>query len=660
MSEIAAVARPELPSSSRFLRRALRKPLGVISAVYLVLLTLACVLASVIAPYGPLTEDLTHVQAGPSAAHLLGTDELGRDVLSRLLYGGQLTLLGVVECVAVLLIISLPAGLAAGYLGGWVDRAISAVVDLLLSVPGIIVVLAVLTVFGTSMTAAMVTFGVLGSAGVIRVIRSAVLSVREELYVAAARVSGVSEPRIVVRHVLPRIAGPVIVQASLFAAIALAIQTGLAFLSLGVAPPAPSWGGMVGEAANLIDQDGWLLVPSGGIIALTILAFGLIGDAVRDATVEGWSATTAPAVRKLKRPAAPAAALPVSTAAADVRATDGRWSADPGQDEGTALAVRGLTVEFDGPGGPVTVVDGVSFTLRAGEVLGIVGESGCGKSVTALSLLRLLPPNGRISGGRVLLNGQDLTAVSEREIAALRGKAMAMVFQDPTVSLDPSFLVGAQVAEVVRRHDRVSRAAARRRVLELFEQVRLPDPAGVARRYPHELSGGMAQRVSLALALAGRPSVLIADEPTTALDVTVQAGILELLRQLRKETGMSIILVTHDWGVVADVCDRALVMYAGQVVEQAPVRALFRQPRHPYTLGLQECNPQRWTADGDLPVIPGTVLPPALWPVSCRFRERCRLAASDCALAAIPLEHDADNREVRCIHWHELASASSA
>jgi peptide/nickel transport system permease protein len=660
MSEIAAVARPELPSSSRFLRRVLRKPLGVISGVYLVLLTLACVLASVIAPYGPLTEDLTHVQAGPSTAHLLGTDELGRDVLSRLLYGGQLTLLGVVECVAVLLIISLPAGLAAGYLGGWVDRAISAVVDLLLSVPGIIVVLAVLTVFGTSMTAAMVTFGVLGSAGVIRVIRSAVLSVREELYVAAARVSGVSEPRIVVRHVLPRIAGPVIVQASLFAAIALAIQTGLAFLSLGVAPPAPSWGGMVGEAANLIDQDGWLLVPSGGIIALTILAFGLIGDAVRDATVEGWSATTVPPVRKAKRPPVPATSPPASLAAADIQGTPGRWPAGPEPDDGTALAVRDLTVEFDGPGGPVTVVDGVSFTLRAGEVLGIVGESGCGKSVTALSLLRLLPPNGRISGGRILLNGQDLTAVSEQEISALRGKAMAMVFQDPTVSLDPSFLVGAQVAEVVRRHDRVSRAAARRRVLELFEQVRLPDPAGAARRYPHELSGGMAQRVSLALALAGRPSVLIADEPTTALDVTVQAGILELLRQLRKETGMSIILVTHDWGVVADVCDRALVMYAGQVVEQAPVQDLFRQPRHPYTLGLQECNPQRWTADGDLPVIPGTVLPPALWPVSCRFRERCRLAASDCAVAAIPLEHDADNREVRCIHWHELASASSA
>ncbi|MFY9887791.1 MAG: dipeptide/oligopeptide/nickel ABC transporter permease/ATP-binding protein [Streptosporangiaceae bacterium] len=654
MTQLAVVSQPDLPSSQRFLRRALHKPLGVISAVYLVLLTLACVLAPLIAPYGPLAEDLTHVQEGPSAAHLLGTDELGRDVLSRLLYGGRLTLLGVVECVGVLLIISLPVGLAAGYLGGHVDRAASAVVDLLLSVPAIIVVLAVLAVFGSSMAAAMVTFGVLGSAGVIRVVRSAVLSVREELYVAAARVSGVSEPRIVIRHVLPRIAGPVIVQASLFAAIALAIQTGLAFLSLGVAPPAPSWGGMVGEAASLIDQDGWLLVPSGGIIALTILAFGLIGDAVRDATVEGWSSRTAPALRAGRR-ARPEAApddrpesVPAGPAAGAAAPAD------------AVLAVQDLTIEFDGPGGPVTVVDHVSFALRPGEVLGIVGESGCGKSVTALSLLQLLPSNGRIRGGRVLLGGRDLTAMTERQISGLRGSAMAMVFQEPTVSLDPSFLVGSQVAEVVRRHDRVSRAAARQRVLELFEQVRLPDPGSVARRYPHELSGGMAQRVSLALALAGRPGVLIADEPTTALDVTVQAEILELLRQLRAETGMSIILVTHDWGVVADICDRAVVMYAGQIVEQARIGALFREPHHPYTLGLQECNPQLWGSGDDLPVIPGTVLPPALWPASCRFRERCRFATAECAQAPVPLERDADDREVRCIHWQQVAPVRSA
>ncbi len=648
-AQTAIAARPSAPASGGFLRRAARKPLGVISAAYLLVLTLACVLAPVIAPYQPLAQDLSHVEAGPSAAHLLGTDELGRDVLSRLLYGGQVTLLGVAECVAVLLIISLPAGLAAGYRGGWVDRVTSTVVDLMLSVPAIIVVLAVLAVFGSSMTAAMITFGVLGTAGVIRVVRSAVLSVREEPYVAAARTSGVTELRIVGRHVLPRIAGPVIVQASLFAAIALALQTGLAFLGLGIQLPAPSWGGMVGEASNLINQDAWLLVPSGGVIALTILAFGLLGDAVRDAAVEGWSGTA---------PTRAAAATRTRTRQAEVSPPAASVPSEAG-----VLAVQGLTVEFDGPGGPVTVVDGVSFTLQRGEVLGIVGESGCGKSVTALSLPGLLPETGRISSGRVMLDGRDLAAMSERELAGIRGSQIAMVFQEPMASLDPSFRVGAQVAETIRAHEKISRRQARERVLKLFEQVRLPDPAEVFRRYPHELSGGMAQRVCIAQALAARPRVLIADEPTTALDVTVQAEILALLRSLRAETDLSVILVTHDWGVVADICDRAVVMYAGQVVEQSPVRSLFHDPHHPYTLGLQECNPEHWTDTAELPVIPGTVPPPGRWPRACRFHQRCRFATTECTLEPIPLVSTAqqgnESRQVRCLHWREVQPVRS-
>ena len=648
-AQTAIAARPSAPASGGFLRRAARKPLGVISAAYLLLLTLACVLAPVIAPYQPLAQDLSHVEAGPSAAHLLGTDELGRDVLSRLLHGGQVTLLGVVECVAVVLLISLPVGLAAGYLGGWVDRGASTVVDLMLSVPTLVVALAVLAVFGSSMTAAMITIGVLGSAGVIRVVRSAVLSVREELYVAAARTSGVTELRIVGRHVLPRIAGPVIVQTSLFAAVALALQTGLAFLGLGIQLPAPSWGGMVGEASNLIDQDAWLLVPSGGVIALTILAFGLLGDAVRDATVEGWSGTA---------PARAAAATRTRTRQAEVSPPAAGVPSEAG-----VLAVQGLTVEFDGPGGPVTVVDGVSFTLRRGEVLGIVGESGCGKSVTALSLPGLLPETGRISSGRVMLDGRDLAAMSERELAGIRGSQIAMVFQEPMASLDPSFRVGAQVAEAIRAHEKISRRQARERVLKLFDQVRLPDPAEVFRRYPHELSGGMAQRVCIAQALAASPRVLIADEPTTALDVTVQAEILALLRSLQAETDLSVILVTHDWGVVADICDRAVVMYAGQVVEQSPVGSLFHDPHHPYTLGLQECNPERWADTAELPVIPGTVPPPGRWPRACRFHQRCRFATTECTHEPIPLVATAqqgnESRQVRCLHWREVQPVRS-
>lgn len=632
-----------------FIRRVAGKPLGVASAVFLVVVIFACVLAPVISPYGALQQDLLHINGGPSAAHWLGTDELGRDILSRLLYGGRVTLLGVAECVGVILGISIPIGLMAGYMGGVVDRWVNNVVDLLLSVPNIIIVLAVLAVFGTSMAAGMVTFGLLGSAGVVRVLRSTVLSVREELYVDAARLSGLSDLRIMTRHILPRVAGPIIVQGSLWCGIALGVQTGLAFLGVGITPPAPSWGGMVGEASQLIYQDPWMLVPSGGIIALTILAFALLGDAVRDAAFEGWSAASAEAPvgrRKQRR-----SAFGVNDIGHGEVAVPGRSEA--------ILSVRHLSVAFETPRGPLVVVDDVNFELCAGEVLGIVGESGSGKSVTALAIMGLLPGNGRISQGRVILGEKELSVLSERAINDIRGDEIAIVFQEPMSALDPAFTVGAQVAEVVRQHERVPRKVARARVVELFQQVRLPDPVAVAKRYAHELSGGMAQRVCLALALAGKPRVLIADEPTTALDVTVQAEILSLLRTLQQETGMSVLLVTHDWGVVADLCDRALVMYAGQIVEEAAVKDMFARPSHPYTRGLQMCNPAVVGDTDELPSIEGTIPPPHRWPAGCRFFERCNFATAECATAAVSMEPDGEGRQVRCLHWGHVAGLAT-
>ncbi len=627
----APVARPGV------LRRAVRKPLGVVSTVFIVLIAAACILAPVLAPYGAQTEDLLHVNAGPSAAHLLGTDELGRDILSRLLYGGRITLLGVLECVVVILIISLPLGLASGYLGGSFDRFANAAIDLVLSIPAIIVVLAVLAVFGSSMTVGMVTYGIIASAAVSRVIRSATLAIREELYVDAARTSGLSNLRIVVGHVLPRVAGPVIVQTALWAALALIVQTGLAFLGLGVTPPAPSWGGMVSEAAQLIDQDRWMLVPSGGIIALTTLAFGFIGDAVRDAAVEGWSGSVQTARPARRR--APMRTVEVETQEA--------------LPDTAVLAARSLSVAFTKGGQTVTVVDDISFDLQHGEVLGILGESGSGKSVTALSLLGLTPGNGHATGA-VHFSGHDLTKLQESELQRFRGGEIAMVFQDPMGALDPSFRVGAQIAEVVRQHRRMSRAEAWQTAVAMLGQVRLRDPETVARRYPHELSGGMAQRVCLALALSTEPRVLIADEPTTALDVTVQAEILDLLRTLRDERELSIILVTHDWGVVADLCDRVVVMYAGQVVEVAEVDYLFRDPLHPYSSALQRSNPAAVDLAKDLPSIPGSVPPPEAWPSGCRFYERCAQAKPQCASSAIALEN-VGTRTVRCCRWRELA-----
>ena len=318
------------------------------------------------------------------------------------------------------------------------------------------------------------------------------------------------------------------------------------------------------------------------------------------------------------------------------------------------LSVRGLTVAFDLPDGEATAVRDVSFDVAAGEIVGIVGESGSGKTVTARSLLGLLPPSGNVVAGSAVFDGIELTGLSERALGRVRGARIALVSQEPLSGLDPVFRVDSQLAEVIRRHQRVGRAAARTRALELLRTVQIGDPERVARLYPFELSGGMAQRVSIALALAGDPALLIADEPTTALDVTVQAQILAVLRELRERRDMAIVFVTHDWGVLADVCDRAVVMYAGEVVEQAAVEELYRRPRHPYTRSLLAANPHRAAVADTLPTIRGAVPSPAVWEAGCRFRPRCEFATGECAAGPIPLIQVGTGRQVRCIRAEEV------
>ncbi|MDQ4488977.1 dipeptide/oligopeptide/nickel ABC transporter permease/ATP-binding protein [Sinomonas sp. ASV486] len=625
-------------------RRILRSPVGLACLIYLAIVVIACAFAPWIAPYDPLAQDLHAIGQGPSGVHLLGTDVLGRDVLSRLLFGGSYSLGGVLIAVVVLLVVAVPIGLLAGYAGGRADRIISRVIDVAMSVPVIIILLAVLTIFNRNMTAAMTVFGLLGSSGLIRVIRGNVMSVREELYIDAARVIGLGPAQIAVRHVLPRTAGAIIVHVSIFAAISLGVQTGLSYLGLGVPPPAPTWGGMVGDAATVIQTVPWLLVPSGGIIALTVLAFGLLGDVVRDATSERAKTATA---GKSKRKAA--------------TAVDSRLAA-PGSlvpHSEALLSVRGLTVAFGPDDRPITVVENVSFDVLPGECVGLVGESGSGKTVTALSLLGLLKRGGRITAGSVLLEGRDISGLPEREKRRFRGTEIALISQEPMVALDPSFTIGDQLAEVVRSHTRmknkkVSRAAARKRAVELITAVNIPDPEAVAKRYPHQISGGQAQRVAIAAAIAGDPKLLIADEPTTALDVTVQAEILDLLRSLQSKNGMAVLIVTHDWGVVADLCDRALVMYAGQIVETADIGRVFDHPLHPYTKALLEASPHLAVEGEPLPAIPGSVPRPTDWPKGCHFAARCRFATDACVAAPIPLLDMAHDRTSRCIHTDQL------
>jgi oligopeptide/dipeptide ABC transporter ATP-binding protein len=313
------------------------------------------------------------------------------------------------------------------------------------------------------------------------------------------------------------------------------------------------------------------------------------------------------------------------------------------------LSLRDLRTYFHAESGLARSVDGVSLDVYPGETLGVVGESGCGKSVTALSVLRLIRPPGRIeAGSQVLFDGRDLLTLPERELRAIRGNRIAMIFQEPMTALNPVFTVGDQIAEVVRVHERTGARVAWARAVEMLAAVGIPDPERRAKEYPHQLSGGMRQRVMIAMALILKPAVVIADEPTTALDVTIQAQILELLADLQRQLGTAIMMITHDLGVIAEVARRVVVMYAGEVVEEAPVEALFAAPHHPYAEGLLAAIPRLGARRDRLATIPGTVPPATAWPTGCRFRDRCPYAWERCATEHPPLYQIGAGRVSRC------------
>ena len=319
-------------------------------------------------------------------------------------------------------------------------------------------------------------------------------------------------------------------------------------------------------------------------------------------------------------------------------------------DEAVLLSVRDLTVAFDTRRGSLDAVRGVSFDVKAGRTLGVVGESGSGKSVTAMALMQLLPETASIKTGTVSFGGRDLTKLSEREMQAIRGSEIAMVFQDPMASLNPILTIGHQLMEPLRLHMGLGRAAARTRGEELLSLVRIPSPTQIMRSYPHELSGGMRQRVMIAMALACGPRLLIADEPTTALDVTTQAQILELLRDLQERLHMAVLLITHDLGIVSEFADEVMVMYAGRTVERSPVAALFEKPGHPYTEGLLRSMPPLEDEDPEtLPAIKGNVASPFALPSGCAFHPRCPYAYDDCTRLSPALARVAEGHEAACL-----------
>lgn len=614
-----------------------RKPLMLASAIWLVLIVVLTALAPLIAPYGPTEQNLMAVLQGPSAEHLLGTDNLGRDTLSRILYGGQVTLLSVLLATSVALVLGSLLGVISGYVGRWVDTLLTAIADILMSIPTLVILLAIAAVTGRNNTVVMVSIGILLSASVFRVVRAATLELRGELFVTAARTSGLGGFAILVRHIIPRLGSVILIQAAVIASLALVVQVGLGFLGIDVEPPAPSWGNMVASASQTIYTSAWPLIAPAVVIIITVLAFSLLGDGAQQLrTARGRRQISLRNKKMRTRGQSPSAVLPALETSAD-------------SDEEPLLSLRNLSVRVNPQGrAPVKLIDDVSIEVYPGEIVGLVGESGAGKSVTARAVLGLAPRDLDVTGS-VRYRGIEMLDAPDDVLRKIRGKQIAFIGQDPMMSLSPTVRLGAQLAEAVRRHRGVGRKEAERITLELLELVRIVDPKSVARLYPHQISGGMAQRVVIAMALAGEPSLIIADEPTTALDVSVQMQILELLRTLQAERSLAMVIVTHDWGVVADICNRAVVMYAGQVVEESPVRDLFAHSAHPYSTALRAADPHLQTGGTRLRTIAGQVPPPGDWPVGCRFSGRCAFRVDACDAAPIELLPYGEHRSVRCI-----------
>lgn len=583
MTELAAtgVMAPDVTSEMRaarshLARRFLKNPLGVAALSVLTLIVLAAIFAPLLTSYNPNAVSVLNILQGPGAGHLLGTDGAGRDVWARLLYGARYTLAGALLATVVAAVLGIASGLVAGYYGKWFETSASWVTTLLMALPGIVVLLAARAVLGPSLWTVMLIFGVLLVPAFYRLVYAAVSGVRNELFVDAARVSGVSDLRIIARHILTVVRAPIILQASIVFGIAIAVQVGLDFLGFGD-QTIPTWGNMLNDGFTNLYRDPQLVVWPGLAVVITGVALTLFANALRDE------------LEQSARPRHRRAAV-VTAAAGPVR---------PGNDTivheelGSAaqapllLHIEDLAVGYPQADGSVTrVVDNVSLDIRRGEVHGLIGESGSGKTQTAWSVLRLLPTGGEILEGSIRFDGQDLSRVPQAKMRDIRGGRIAYIPQEPMSNLDPSFTIGSQLTEPMRIKLGLSKSEAKARALKLLGQVGIPNPERTFASYPHELSGGMAQRVLIAGAVSCEPDLVIADEPTTALDVTIQAEILDLLRELQRELGVTILIVTHNFGVVADLCDRVSVMQKGRIVETGPVRALFTDPRHPYTRSL--------------------------------------------------------------------------
>ncbi|CAN5748126.1 dipeptide/oligopeptide/nickel ABC transporter permease/ATP-binding protein [soil metagenome] len=634
LGRVGEVARPGLA------RRFLRRKSFLLGSTALAIIGLVALLAPVLAPHDPLKQDLARSLWPPvwvdggSPEHLLGTDALGRDVLSRIMFGARNSLLIAFLAVLIASVLGLAAGLVAGFSRGWPDALLMRLGDMQLAFPFILLAIIVLGVSSErSILHLVLVLGIPGWILYARVVRSRVLAERDKDYVTAARAIGAGNLRQIRKYLLPSVWQVVLVIALLDLGFVILIESTLSFLGFGLAPPTPSWGSILAEGRRNMSIAPWLAVLPGLAILVTVLAVNLTADGTADVLDPRLRKGT---FRRLR-----------------LKGTSGREPVEPRPEpseaphapaaaalpDGALLQVRDLRVEFPFDDRVVRAVRGVDFEVRRGQTVGIVGESGSGKSVTALSLIQLLDAPGRVTGGRILFEDMDLTRIDDGRMAALRGTRLGMIFQNPGASLNPVMSVGDQMRETIRQHRRASARQATELAAQALKDIGIGDPERVLSRYPFQLSGGMNQRVMIGMAMLSRPDLLIADEPTTALDVTTQAQVLEQLVAVTREHHTALILITHDIALVSEYVDHVIVVYAGRVAESGPVRDVIRQPRHPYTQALLDS-----VARVDLPpgarlrAIPGELPDPSQATVGCPFAPRCAYVMDVCRTVDPPLE----------------------
>lgn len=596
-----------------------------ISLIVIAILAFCAVFARFLAPCDPVK--ITQNYQPPTGAHWFGTDNLGRDVFSRVMYGARYSLVIGLSSVLFALVMGAIIGAIAAVSRTWISELIMRLIDIVMSIPGIALAAVCLAILGQSMIGIIISIGVLYVPQIARIVRANIISEYGKDYVRAVIVSGARAPWILLKHVTRNIAAPVMVFTTLSVADAIVFEASLSFINAGIPEPTPTWGNILSSAkAGVIFGYWWQALFPGLAIMITVLCLNILSEGITDAMVAAptapvaKSAADADAARKEDRILTdPVAAYKEQHDAlveslaklreAELKRTD---RLQPTSTEPPVIEVKDLCIQFPRYGN-VNVVDHLSFSVRPGETMGLVGESGCGKSITSLAIMGLLDPKAKISG-QILFNGKDLVKLSPKEHNALRGHEIAMVYQDALSSLNPSMLIKAQMKQLTSR-------GGTRSAEELLELVGL-DPKRTLESYPHELSGGQRQRVLIAMALTRDPKLIIADEPTTALDVTVQKQVIDLLNELREKLGFAMVFVSHDLALVAKVAHSITVMYAGQVVEQGSTKEILTDPHHEYTRGLLGSVTSIEAGAPRLHQVPGTVPSPSDFPKGDRFAPR--------------------------------------